>query len=86
MNGNSFDSKLETLIDQVGRLTEGLIEIKATVERVATTTEPQAEMAQQQSERIDRLTETTGRQAVVAERQAASVARLTQIVEGMLQR
>lgn len=78
-NGNNLDGKLETLIDQVGRLTEGITEIRDLVERVAVTTE-------QQGERIDRLVETTERQSAVAERQAASIDRLTQIVEGLLNR
>lgn len=66
------DDHLDILINQVGRLTEGLTEIKSLVERVALTTEQQAEVARQQ--------------AAIAEKQAASVERLTQIVENLLQR
>lgn len=53
-NGND---KLDILIDQVGRLTEGLTEIKGLVERVAATTERQATVAEQQSASVDRLTQ-----------------------------
>jgi hypothetical protein len=41
------NDKLDILIDQVGRLTEGLTEIKGLVERVAATTERQAAVAEQ---------------------------------------
>lgn len=43
-----IDEKLEILIDQVGRLTEGLVDIKLTVER-------QAVVAERQAETVDRL-------------------------------
>jgi methyl-accepting chemotaxis protein len=51
------NDKLDILIDQVGRLTEGLTEIKGLVERVAATTERQAAVAEQQSASVDRLTQ-----------------------------
>ncbi len=61
---------MDILIGQVGRLTEGLTEIKGLVERVANTTEQQAEVARQH--------------AAIAERNAAGIDRLTQIVENLL--
>lgn len=48
-------SKLDLLTDQVGRLTEGLTEIKGLVERVAETTERQAAVAERQAASIDRF-------------------------------
>ncbi len=87
-----IDEKLEILIDQVGRLTEGLVDIKLTVER-------QMAVAERQAETVDRLLRegladiklTVERQVVVAERQAetmdrqaAAVDRLVTIVDNLL--
>ncbi len=81
-----IDEKLEILIDQVGHLTEGLVDLKLTVER--------------QAETVDRLLTggltdikvTIERQVVVAEwqaetmdRQAAAVDRWVTIVDNLLQ-
>ena len=60
-NGNNLDSKLETLIDQVGRLTEGLTEIKSMIQE-------QGETAKRQERNIDRLVAVTERQSVIIER------------------
>lgn len=50
-----IDEKLEILIDQVGRLTAGLVDIKLTVERQAVVAERQAETVDRQAETVDRL-------------------------------
>lgn len=60
-NGNNLDSKLETLIDQVGRLTEGLTEIKGMIQE-------QGETAKRQERNIDRLVAVTERQSAMIER------------------
>ncbi|MGJ3246911.1 MAG: hypothetical protein ACFE0I_12655 [Elainellaceae cyanobacterium] len=52
---NRIDAKLDILIDQVGRLTEGLTEIKRLVQRQAETSERQAETSERQAETADRL-------------------------------
>lgn len=71
MNSASND-KLDLLIEQVGRLTEGLTEIKVLIYEQAETAERQAAVAE--------------RQAAVAERQSVSIDRLTAIVETLVQR
>ncbi|MGJ3253205.1 MAG: hypothetical protein ACFE0J_19050 [Elainellaceae cyanobacterium] len=47
-SNSQIDDKLDILIDQVGRLTEGLTEIKRLVQR-------QAEISERQAETADRL-------------------------------
>lgn len=79
-NGNGQTS-IDALTEQVGRLTEGLTELKVvlsdglteikdSVARVASTVEEVSEMTRQQ--------------AAVAQTQSTSVDRLTKIVEGLL--
>ena len=56
-NGQSkLEQSIEALTHQVGRLTEGMTDIKNLVERVAVTTEQQAEVAKTQAASVDRLT------------------------------
>ncbi len=81
----SGNGKLDILIDQVGRLTEGLTDIRQLVERVAHTT-------QQQEQNISRLTtlfeQQSQRQAEATdrlERQAETTDRLVWIVESLLE-
>jgi hypothetical protein len=68
-NGNG---KIDILIDQVGRLTEGLTDLREIVERVAQSTE-------RQERNIDRLT-------IVSEQQSETTQRLVKIVEGLLEK
>jgi hypothetical protein len=68
-NGNG---KIDILIDQVGRLTEGLTDLRGIVERVAQSTE-------RQERNIDRLT-------IVSEQQSETTQRLVKIVEGLLEK
>jgi hypothetical protein len=68
-NGNG---KIDILIDQVGRLTEGLADLRGIVERVAQSTE-------RQERNIDRLT-------IVSEQQSETTQRLVKIVEGLLEK
>jgi methyl-accepting chemotaxis protein len=65
------DQKLEIVTDQVGRLTEGLTELKLLIQQ-------QAETARQQAESIDRLSRIAERQAETADRLATTVDRLIQ--------
>jgi methyl-accepting chemotaxis protein len=60
---DALDHKLEILTDQIGRLTEGLTDIKSLVDRVAVTTEQQAENIKQQSENINWLVSVVDRQS-----------------------
>lgn len=69
-NGNNLDSNLETLIDQVGRLTEGLSEIKGMIQE-------QGETAKRQERSIDRLVTITDRLVAVTERQSAMIERFS---------
>ena len=58
-NGNgqsSLEQSIEALTHQVGRLTEGMTDIRNLVERVAVTTEQQAEISKTQAASVDRLT------------------------------
>jgi hypothetical protein len=54
-NPNTPDNGLEILTEQVGRLTEGLTEIKLLIQQQATTADRQAETARLQAESIARL-------------------------------
>ncbi len=67
-NRNSLDSKLETLIDQVGKLTEGLTEIKVMIQAQGETAKEQGETAKRQERNIDRLVAVTERQSAMIER------------------
>lgn len=56
-NGHSnLEQSIEALTHQVGRLTEGMTDIRNLVERVAMTTEQQITVAQTQAASVDRLT------------------------------
>jgi methyl-accepting chemotaxis protein len=48
----SGQSNIDILIEQVGRMTEGITEVRLMVERVAQTTEQQAIVAAQQAESV----------------------------------
>jgi methyl-accepting chemotaxis protein len=81
-----MDEKLEILIDQVGHLTEGLVDLKLTVERQAETvdrllTEGLADI----KATIERQVVVAERQAETMERQVETVDRLVKIVETVLQ-
>ncbi|UBF26735.1 hypothetical protein K9N68_01660 [Kovacikia minuta CCNUW1] len=65
------EEKLEIVTDQVGRLTEGLTEIKLLIQQQAKTT-------RQQAQNIDRLSRIVERQAETADRLAIAVDRLIQ--------
>ncbi|MGJ3252799.1 MAG: hypothetical protein ACFE0J_16955 [Elainellaceae cyanobacterium] len=67
---STLDEKLEILIDQVGRLTEGLTDIKLTTQQQAEVARQNAEIAWQNAE--------TSRQQIEA------VNRLTRIVEALI--
>lgn len=71
---NGHEGKLDILIDQVGRLTEGLTEIKTLIaeqneisKRQAETAAQQAQAAAQQAQTVDRLVGIVGR--LIEERQ-----------------
>jgi hypothetical protein len=51
-NGNE---KLDVLIDQVGRLTEGLTDIKESIRQLAVTSERQAETADRMTRIVENL-------------------------------
>jgi hypothetical protein len=70
------NGKLDVLIDQVGRLTEGLTDLKGLVERVAHTTE-------RQEQNISRLTSLFEQQS---QRQSETTDRLVRIVENLLEK
>jgi methyl-accepting chemotaxis protein len=75
-NGNG---KIDALIDQVGRLTEGITDLKGVVERVAQTVERVAQSTERQERNIDRLT-------IVSEQQSETTQRLVKIVEDLLEK
>jgi methyl-accepting chemotaxis protein len=52
VNGNE---KLDVLIDQVGRLTEGLTDIKESIRQLVSTTERQAETADRMTRIVENL-------------------------------
>ncbi len=66
--------KLDVLVDQVGRLTEGLIEIKLLIQQ-------QAAVSQNQSEKIDRLANSVAQQSQSIDRQSQSIDRLASAME-----
>lgn len=51
-NGNE---KLDVLIDQVGRLTEGLTDIKESIKQLAATSERQADTADRMTRIVENL-------------------------------
>ncbi|NEQ96184.1 MAG: hypothetical protein F6K30_05600 [Cyanothece sp. SIO2G6] len=69
---STVDEKLEILTDQVGRLTEGLMEIKLLIRDQTHALERQVLVAEQQGETI--------------KQQSEAVIRLTQLVETLVQR
>ncbi len=96
---NGSDQKLDILIDQVGRLTEGLTEIRVTIQDQAEITRRQSESIDRQSASIDRLfegmdelkimvreqSEATKRLVGVSERQAATLDRQTESIDRQVQ-
>ncbi len=74
-----IDEKLEILIEQVGHLTEGLVDLKLTAERQAETVDRLL------SEGLTDIKVTIERQVVVAEQQAETVDLLVKIVDNLLQ-
>lgn len=67
-----LDSKLDILTDQIGRMTEGLTELKILIQQ-------QAQIAQQQAE-------TARQQADTAAQQTQNIDRLTRIIEQLVSR
>jgi hypothetical protein len=57
MTEGSGNGKLDVLIDQVGRLTEGLTDIKESLRQLATTSERQAETADRLTRIVENLVE-----------------------------
>jgi methyl-accepting chemotaxis protein len=89
---DSIDEKLELLVDQVGRLTEGLPEFRMDMAEIKDMIRQQAEVSIRQSENIDRLSadiaelkDVVQQQAETAKQQAETAARLSRIVEQLLQ-
>ena len=66
-----LDTKLDLLIEQRGRLTEGLTEFRVTMQEGFTSHDI----------RLDRIVEATERQATVAERQALTIERQSLAIE-----
>jgi methyl-accepting chemotaxis protein len=82
-------SNIDILIEQVGRMTEGITEVRLlvervaqTTERVAQTTERVAQTTEQVLQTIERVAQTTEQQAIVAAQQAESITRLITMLEG----
>jgi methyl-accepting chemotaxis protein len=67
MSTSEQPEKIDILIEQVGRMTEGITEVRLLVERVAQT--------------VERVAQTTEQQAVVAAQQAESITRLITMLE-----
>lgn len=80
------NGKLDVLIDQVGRLTEGITEFRADMAEIKGLVREQLAVAQAQAESIQRLAETTDRQTAVSERLAATVERQSQMMETLMAR
>jgi methyl-accepting chemotaxis protein len=80
------NGKLDVLVDQVGRLTEGLTEFRADMAEIKGLVREQLAVSQSQTENIKRLAETTERQMVVSERLAATVERQSQMLETLMAR
>ncbi|NCJ06449.1 hypothetical protein GS597_07980 [Synechococcales cyanobacterium C] len=75
------NNQLAVLIDQVGRLTEGLTEFRADMADIKERVREQLVVAQAQAENINRLAETTDRQTILSERLVATVERQAATVE-----
>jgi len=80
--------KLDVLVDQVGRLTEGLIEIKLLIQQQAAVNQDQSEKIDQlansvtqQSQSIDRQSQSIDRQSQSIDRQSQSIDRLASAME-----
>jgi methyl-accepting chemotaxis protein len=84
------NGKLDALIDQVGRLTEGITDIKGVVERVAQTTERVAQTVERVAQTTERQEQNLTRLANLFEqqsqRQSETTDRLVRIVENLLER
>jgi methyl-accepting chemotaxis protein len=80
------NGKLDVLVDQVGRLTEGLTEFRADMAEIKGLVREQLTVSQSQTENIKRLAETTERQMIVSERLAATVERQAQMLETLMAR
>jgi hypothetical protein len=90
---NNSDQKLDILVEQVGRITEGLTEIRVTLQEQVEVGKKQderlarfGERLDQFGERLDRIAERQDRQAETTDRQVQITDRLTRIVENLLQR
>jgi methyl-accepting chemotaxis protein len=79
MSETDVNGKLDVLIDQVGRLTEGLTEMRAM-------SREQLVVAQSQAESVKQLVETVRQQAETAKQQAETNARQTQLLETLIGR
>jgi methyl-accepting chemotaxis protein len=82
-NGNG---KIDALIDQVGRLTEGITDLKGVVERVAQTVERVAQSTERQERDMERQERNIDRLTIVSEQQSETTQRLVKIVEGLLEK
>jgi methyl-accepting chemotaxis protein len=82
---DSIDEKLELLVDQVGRLTEGLPEFRMDMAEIKDMIRQQAEVSIRQSENIDRLSADIAELKDMVQQQAETAARLSRIVEQLLQ-
>jgi methyl-accepting chemotaxis protein len=80
------NGRLDVLVDQVGRLTEGLTEFRADMAEIKGLVREQLTVSQSQTENIKRLAETTERQMIVSERLAATVERQAQMLETLMAR
>jgi methyl-accepting chemotaxis protein len=70
--------KIDILIDQVGRLTEGLTETRLIVERVAETVERVAQRVDHVSENLDRVSVNLDRASVTLDRVSATLDRVSE--------
>jgi hypothetical protein len=83
---NNSDQKLDILVEQVGRITEGLTEIRVTLQEQVEVGKRQDERLDRLGEKLDRIAERQDRQAETTARQVETTDRLTRIVENLLQR
>jgi methyl-accepting chemotaxis protein len=84
-NGNG---KIDALIDQVGRMTEGITDLKGvvdrvvqTVDRVAQSVERVAQSVEQVSQKVDGVSERLDKVVQSSERQERNIDRLTIVSE-----
>ncbi|MEP0883761.1 hypothetical protein NDI49_19590 [Trichocoleus sp. ST-U3] len=87
----SMDSKLDLLIEQIGRMTEGLTAIRLITEQQLQTAQLQAQTAQQQGQDIQLLAETARAQghdieslAQTGQRQQQSIEQQEERIERLL--